>query len=238
VESALTTGVSGSVTVIARQAARVRYHALRVLLKTCTRTAHIPAVRLGTAYGGWWVPNSVLNMGGVAYCGGAGEDISFDLALHDAGWTVVTCDPTPRAIEHVQSVAPMSDDFTFVPVGWWDKDETLRFYAPSDPTHVSHSILNLQKTTDFFSAEVGRVRDIARRLGHERIDLMKMDIEGAEFRVIDDLLTDGPLPTALLVEFDQPSPTLKTIRTIRRLRRQYHVAKIDRFNFTFLLRGA
>jgi FkbM family methyltransferase len=184
------------------------------------------------------VPTSAFRQGGVAYCGGAGEDISFDLALHAAGWTVVTCDPTPRAIDHVLSVAPADDEFVFVPVGWWDGAETLRFYAPSDPSHVSHSVVNLQKTSDYFSAEVMRVKDVAEKLGHDRVDLLKMDIEGAEFRVIDDLLGNGPLPTVLLVEFDQPAPVVKTIRTIVRLRRRYHVVKIDRFNFTFMLRGA
>jgi FkbM family methyltransferase len=225
------------VRVIARQAARVRYHAVRLLLRSCIRTARTPAARLGTEYGGWWVPKSVLPQRGVAYCGGAGEDISFDLALHAAGWTVVTCDPTPRAIEHVLSAAPADDSFIFMPVGWWDRAETLSFYAPSDPSHVSHSVVNLQKTRDYFSAEVMRVKDVAEKLGHERVDLLKMDIEGAEFRVIEDLLTSGPLPTVLLVEFDQPASVIKTIRTITRLRRRYHVVKIDRFNFTFMLRG-
>jgi FkbM family methyltransferase len=226
------------VRVIARQAARVRYHAVRLLLRSCIRTSRVPAVRLGTEYGGWWVPESVLPQRGVAYCGGAGEDISFDLALHAAGWTVVTCDPTPRAVDHVLSVAPADDAFTFVPVGWWDGTETLRFYAPSDPSHVSHSVVNLQRTSDFFSAEVTRVKDVAEKLGHDRVDLVKMDIEGAEFRVIDDLLANGPLPSLLLVEFDQPAPVIRTIRTIARLCRRYDVVKIDRFNFTFMLRGA
>ena len=38
-------------------------------------------------------------------------------------------------------------------------------------------------------------------LGHERLDLLKMDIEGAEYAVLDDMLQSGILPDQLLVEF-------------------------------------
>ncbi len=38
-------------------------------------------------------------------------------------------------------------------------------------------------------------------LGHKHIDLLKLDIEGAEYDVIDDLLTHGVLPHQILVEF-------------------------------------
>ena len=45
-----------------------------------------------------------------------GEDISFDLALHDREMRVVTIDPMPRAVSYVEAVAPQSDRFPFVPV--------------------------------------------------------------------------------------------------------------------------
>ena len=38
-------------------------------------------------------------------------------------------------------------------------------------------------------------------LGHDRIDLLKMDIEGAEYAVIDNLLREGVDVRQLLVEF-------------------------------------
>jgi hypothetical protein len=36
----------------------------------------------GSDYGGWWVPTADVKPDVVAYCAGAGEDITFDLALH------------------------------------------------------------------------------------------------------------------------------------------------------------
>lgn len=150
------------------------------------------------------------------------------------GCRVTTFDPTPRAIAHVKAVAPSDDRFRFLPVGWWSQKDTLRFYAPRDPAHVSHSALNLQATQDYFEAPVNTVAALMRELGDTRIDLIKMDIEGAEYEVIDSLLRDGPLPRTLCVEFDQPQPLRRTVEAVARLRAAgYDLVKMDRWNYTF-----
>jgi hypothetical protein len=38
--------------------------------------------------------------------------------------------------------------------------------------------------------------------GHDHIDLLKLDIEGAEIKVINKMLDDGILPKYLCIEFD------------------------------------
>jgi FkbM family methyltransferase len=170
----------------------------------------------------------------VAYCAGAGEDITFDLALHQHGCHVTTFDPTPRAIRHAAAHAPNDDRFRFEPVGWWDEETDLRFYAPRDPTHVSHSAVNLQGTHNYFTAHVKPVHKLMSELGDDHVDILKMDIEGAEYRVLDALLADGPRPSVLCVEFDQPQPLRRTLGAIRKLRNaNYHLDKIEGGNYTF-----
>lgn len=214
---------------------RIRNRAAREALPLLFRPdVRDDLVRLGSDYGGWWVPAGDVKPDVVAYCAGAGEDITFDLALHVAGCRVTTFDPTPRAIAHVKAVAPSDDRFRFLPVGWWSQKDTLRFYAPRDPAHVSHSALNLQATQDYFEAPVNTVAALMRELGDTRIDLIKMDIEGAEYEVIDSLLRDGPLPRTLCVEFDQPQPLRRTVEAVARLRAAgYDLVKMDRWNYTF-----
>lgn len=206
---------------------------MRVILRPGPRAG---LRRLGTDYGGWWIPDEALQPGAVAYCAGAGEDISFDVALHDAGLYVTTFDPTPRAIRHAEAHAPRSERFRFRPIGWWSHKTTARFYAPTNPEHVSHSILNLQKTDEYFDAPVQSVRDCMTELGDTHVDLIKMDIEGAEYEVIDSLLDTRLLPATLCVEFDQPQPARRTLKAIRRLRSAgYRLREIDRWNYTFTL---
>jgi len=214
---------------------RLRNRALREVLARILRPVRRPdLVRLGTPYGGWWVPESVLRRNAVAYCAGAGEDISFDSELVSRGLQVVTFDPTPQAIAHVEQHRPQGDNFRFLPIGWWGQEDELRFYAPRDPSHVSHSAVNLHGTGDFFTAKVKPVRQLMSDLGDECVDLIKMDIEGAEYEVIDALLRDGPLPEALCVEFDQPQPPHRTMAAVRRLRAAgYELNKIEVWNYTF-----
>jgi cell division protein FtsX len=56
-----------------------------------------------------------------------------------------------------------------------------------------------------------------KKLGHDRIDLLKMDIEGAEEPVLDRMLAEGPLPRVLCIEFDTPQSPWALRRRLRRL---------------------
>ncbi|HWX08350.1 MAG TPA: FkbM family methyltransferase [Gaiellaceae bacterium] len=196
----------------------------------------VELVRLGTDYGGWWVPRDAVYPGMLAYCAGAGEDISFELALHEAGCRVVTFDPTPRSIEYVKETGPHDERFRFVPIGWWDEDTELRFFSPRDASDVSHSVLNLQHTAEYFVSPVKPVWKLMRELGDETVDLIKMDIEGAEYRVIRSLLAHGPRPSVLCVELHAASALREKLVLLRLRLAGYSLAKIDGTDYTFVRR--
>lgn len=161
-------------------------------------------VRIGSEMGGWVVPEDFLNERSVCYCAGVGEDISFDLALIKRySCEVHAFDPTPRAVAHVEKHATGNPRFRFFPVGLWDQEETLRFFAPKDPNHVSHSVLNLQQTEEYFEAPCKPLAQLMKENGHDHIDLLKLDIEGAEYRVVRSIVEQGLLVRVLCVEYDE-----------------------------------
>ncbi len=161
-------------------------------------------VAIGTVYGGWVVPADLLDADSICYCVGCGEDISFDLGLIERfGCEVHGFDPTPRAIEYVERVAGGDMGYRFHALGLWDAADRLRFYVPRNPAHVSHSLLNLQKTDEYITVDVERLSAIMRGLGHDRLTLLKLDIEGAEYRVIESILEDGLVVDVLCVEYDE-----------------------------------
>jgi FkbM family methyltransferase len=204
-------------------------------------------VRLGSGYGGWIVPSSVIQPDSICYCAGVGEDVSFDLALMERfGCEVHAFDPTPRAIEFVRRTVADVPGFHFHPVGIWERDEQLRFYAPSNPDHVSHSVMNLQQTDSFFEAPCRSLPSLMNELSHARIDLLKLDIEGAEQRVLAAMLTAGITVKVLCVEFDEatlewtPERKQRVAATADALANRGYVlvAQEGRSNYTFTHRGA
>jgi FkbM family methyltransferase len=196
---------------------RLYQRAAAVVFRTLTTGAREELVRLGSRYGGWWVPRSVLTPGSVAYCAGAGEDVTFDLALLGHGVRVTTFDPTPRSVTYVNSLQIEDERFRFVPVGWWNDDTEIDVFAPRDPAHVSYSALDLQRTGQSITVPVRRVATLAHDLGDATLDVIKMDIEGAEMIVIPDILSGGPLPRVLCVEFDKIRPLRDVISLIRKI---------------------
>jgi len=77
--------------------------------------------------------------------------------------------------------------------------------------------------------------DVMTRLRHSELALRKLDIEGAEFEVLDNMIATDIRPRILCVEFDQPSSVGQTLRTVRRLGTTgYKLVSVDSFNLTFL----
>ena len=80
-------------------------HTARTICEGLTESVRRPVVRRGTAYGGWWFEPDKSLRNGLVLCAGAGEEVSFGVALAaEYGAEVVIIDPTPRAIAHVDSV--------------------------------------------------------------------------------------------------------------------------------------
>ena len=157
---------------------------------------------------------------------GAGEDVSFDVELNKKGLDVYCLDPTPQVTEHIAKImeaaeggAPASINhskvnfydlrgfdkrrFTFVNVGVWDKNTTARFYVPQNPHHVSHSIVNIQHTDKYFEAKCMTVGAICERSKIKRVDILKIDVEGAEQAILKNVVGSGIPAKVLCVDFDE-----------------------------------
>ncbi len=197
--------------------------------------------RLGSPYGGYWVPTALLAEDWLCVSGGVGEDTTFDdELLARSGCTIVAADPTDRAAAHV---AARADDergtFAFVPVGLWSEDTIVEFYPPKDPAHVSYSAVNLQDTDEAVRFPALSLPSLLAEAGQdgspERLDLLKLDIEGSEHRVVADALERGFRPTVICLEIDQPCPLRTAIATVRTIQGAgYRLAKADGWTHTWV----
>ena len=188
----------------------------------------MPLERLGTGYGGWIIPKDFLNAQAVVYLVGAGEDVSFDVAVANKyRCPVQIVDPTPRAVDHVNDLKfsienggtmPLANTqegkypqyspeiarlLQIHPVGLWKETTTLRFFKPENDAYVSHSLVNLQKTEQFIEVPVCRLSELMQQQNHTHIDLLKIDIEGAEYVVLETILEDRIPVDVVCIEYDE-----------------------------------
>ncbi len=164
--------------------------------------------RLGTDYGGWTVPADLVQPGWRCLCAGAGIDVSFDLALAARGATVITVDPTDEAREHAARV-DADGRLDFVQAALWHSDGELEMFVAAHPDHRTLSSDDLQRT--------GRSVTVAARglRGFGALDLVKLDIEGAEYDVLPLIGADVRV---VCVELHPTRGVRTAVRAVRTLR--------------------
>jgi FkbM family methyltransferase len=213
-----------------RRAAARAIHGPRISVVPAT-----PLVRLGTPYGGWTFLNRPeLHRSTLVSCG-LGEDASFDVAFAARfGAIVRMVDPTPRAIMHFEAISqriglPATQPFVaggkqpveaydlsrlsreqleLLPVAVSDRAGEARFFAPSNPADVSHSLLNFQNdyATDTRYIVVATIPiETAFEGVTDSRTVLKLDIEGAETVALTRLAASDIRPDQVLVEFDELS---------------------------------
>lgn len=182
---------------------------------------NLPTVRLGTEYGGWTICPNTLKEQSVVYSFGIGEDISFDLGIIEQyGAQVFAFDPTPKSLKWIEAQS-LPANFKWYPHGLAAFDGVATLHPPDNPEYVSCTLLaEVYETGSPVEVEVRRLRTLMEMLGHTRLDILKMDVEGIEYDVIEDLLKSYVPVTQLLVEFHHRFKSVgirRTRETIGRL---------------------
>ena len=199
-------------------------------------------IDLGIANGSWNVFPDALNAQSVIYSFGIGTDISFDLALMARFHANVHAfDPTPRARAWIQSQS-LPGNFIYHDCGIAGYDGMMPFYAPRNPASAhftpvpryEHSASSRQ-----VSAPVQTLRTLMAMLGHDHLDLLKLDIEGGEYEVITNMLADHISIRQLFVEFHHNYRTIhldQTVQALRHLRQAgFRIFNISRRALEFSL---
>ncbi|MBZ9937145.1 FkbM family methyltransferase, partial [Mesorhizobium sp. BR1-1-16] len=174
----------------------------------------IPNQHYGSAYGGWCIIPEGIKPDSVVYSFGIGHDASFDIAIiEQLGVTVEAFDPTPSSVEWVEA-QHFSPNFHMHAYGLADIDGLVTFNPPEDAHHVSHTMLDRPSTAAHaVTVPVKRLATITHELGHDHVDILKMDIEGAEYQVVTDLLASTIRPSQLLVEYHHRFPGVGIARS-------------------------
>lgn len=142
-------------------------------------------LHLGTDYGGWHVPDDLIDDTWTCYCVGAGSDVSFDLALIERYGARVRCfDPYAVFQRQAEQLAGDDPRFSFHLAAIAPQDGPLTMYGRQDLEQGAVSAANLYRVDTAFERPGRSLPSIMRELGDERIDLLKLDVEGIEYDVL------------------------------------------------------
>ena len=142
-----------------------------------------------------------------------------------------------------------SENFILIEKALFNKDDlTLNFYKPKNPDHVSHSISNFLNDhsieTDHIKVKTITLKTIMDKFKVSKLVLLKMDIEGAEIQVIENMLENKIYPDQICVEFDELSKiNKKSVENFFKIHKQlidanYILTKANKFpNMLYLLKN-
>jgi FkbM family methyltransferase len=145
-----------------------------------------------------------LDKDSIVYSFGVGRDISFDLALiGNFGLRVFAFDPTPKSLAWLKTQI-LPPQFQYYPWGLSDHDGIMNFFETGGEQTVSYTELKVNDTgidQNPVSLDVYKLSTICSLLNHNRVDILKLDIEGSEYRAIPDILFSNIYVGQILVEF-------------------------------------
>ncbi len=176
---------------------------------------------------GWKYIPELLGPQSVVYSLGVGDSIDLDMDLiHHYSLTVHAFDPTPYSLEWVEGLE-LPENFRFHPWAAAGEDGSLRLYRRINKRGKKSQVMwtadsRAADSSDFVDAPAYSIATIMERLGHDRVDLLKVDVEGAEYEILDGLGEAACLPTQLLIEFHHRFPGIgkqRTAKSIERLRK-------------------
>lgn len=157
----------------------------------------------GNDYGGFFVATDFVDENSVVYSFGIGEDVSFDTEIiKKYNANVYGFDPTPKSVKWI-SEQILPDKFRFYDFGISDKTGPATFYFPKNPDFVSGSVVE-QSNIDLengIDVQLKTLDDTAHFLGHQKIDILKMDIEGSEYDVLENIVKSDLVIGQILIEF-------------------------------------
>lgn len=158
----------------------------------------------GTEYGGWTYDSSLLTADSIVYSVGLGEDTSWDEGIMKRfDLQVWGFDPTPKSKRYVESNIRLGKNFHYTPEGLSTKKTVLSFTKPKNPNHVSMR-QGKHNGGETIQVPVNSLENWMERFGHTRIDILKIDIEGSEYEVLEDWIKRKWFPmNQLLIEFHQ-----------------------------------
>ena len=161
---------------------------LRLIQFGLKKSTPVSLERLGSHYGGWYVPSDFANSSSyqkVLISAGIGQDVTFDIEMQKRNFYVVAIDPLKSSCNFAVNSELDQSKLRIVNAGLWVNSGQTIFHPPKIKTHNSWSITSSQKSSSVLGTKFNTITiaEILRFIPGDQdrqIVVLKMDIEGAE----------------------------------------------------------
>ena len=155
------------------------------------RNHAISPVWLGSPSGGAFADIRLLNANSIVYSFGIATEISFDRAIIESSkCQVFGFDPDPRSTQWLRAPERyVPSEFHFEELALANETKEYVFHT-TDIERMSGSLSRGYDDETAIRVQGKTLKDIMASYHHERVDYLKMDIEGAEYDVLNSWLTE------------------------------------------------
>lgn len=203
-------------------------------------------IRLGSEYGGYWMPSSVTNnrITKSLVSLGLGFDISLDLKLLSLGFIVLGVEPSQNSCNYVSeqlNFIPERHNFILVQAAVSDVSGFQVFERPNLKSNYqwwATEMSNDSERATVVTTTIERLYTDNQDFFQSDLNILKMDIEGSEIAVLSSLISNSIAFDYLAVEMDYISliPTLNIFGRISRvLETRQLFAKMEKFGYRLIL---
>ena len=216
----------------------------------------IDLIRLGSEYGGYWIPRIFLDsdQSKSAVSLGLGFDVSLDIELLNSGFIVLGVEPTKKSTEFVTNSLRdyiKADKFHMVKSAVGGKSGQIIYDKPNLKNNyqwwAEETENKINNRVEILTSTLDDLEVLYPRFFQKEIVVLKMDIEGAEIGVLRNLVDRSHQFDYLAIELDYislvPVKSLfirfKRVVEVRRLLnsleiRGYTLLKREEFNYFFI----
>lgn len=192
---------------------------------------------IGNFQADWCIDPASLQEYPVLFSGGAGNDISFEqLFIEKFNGYVYLYDPSPTG-RHTFNKYNGPDKIIYHSTALGKTNLGVKMAEPKDPQEGSWTIPQ-NNGGNFEEFESVSLVDEISRYGFKYVDVVKLDIEGFEYDVLDDLLDSNIVVKQILVEFHdffQNVSVWQSIKMRSKLRKKGYVCfHKNQYDFSFI----
>lgn len=186
----------------------------------------------------WMVMPRLIPTGGTVISGGVGQGIDFEKELAARfNCTIHLFDPTPTGKKTMGLPANIVPGIFYYEVGLAGHPGSFEFAYPRDANEGSFGVVGADSRPRI-RLECDSVINFMKSKGIGHCDLLKLDIEGFEYEVIDELLAAKVVIPQICIEYHHFLPGIPLWRSFKQIRKllraNYRIAYKHKCEYLFV----